>query len=58
MYAAFNNGAAEVVEALLDAGADPTLRGADGEDAWGLIQQNSALRGTDVYWELNDRRFE
>uniref|UniRef100_UPI001566E57A ankyrin repeat domain-containing protein n=1 Tax=Candidatus Synechococcus spongiarum TaxID=431041 RepID=UPI001566E57A len=46
-----------VVQALLDAGADPNARDEDGLTALDLIPDDSPLRGTDVYWQLNDGRF-
>ena len=47
----------EVVELLIDAGADVNRKDYVGKTAWDYIQNNEALRGTDVYWELNDKRF-
>ena len=58
MGAAVINPNPEVIQALLLAGANPTIRNQYGNTAWDLIQNNEALKGTDVYWELNDRRFE
>jgi len=46
-----------VVQALLDAGADPNARTASGKTAFDLIPDDSPLRDTDVYWQLNDARF-
>ena len=46
-----------VIEALLDAGADPTMRNAAGETPWDLADANEALKGSDAYWRLNDARF-
>ena len=46
-----------VVQALLDAGADLKARTEDGKTAWDLIPADSPLRGSDVYWQLNDARF-
>ena len=47
-----------VVTALLDAGADPRAKNAAGEISWGLIPDDSNLKETDVYWRLNQARFE
>jgi ankyrin repeat protein len=58
MFATQHNANPEVVQTLLDAGADATLRNHGGTTAWDIIQDNEALKGTDVYWELNNRRFE
>ena len=46
-----------VVKALLDAGADPSARTENGATALDLIPDDSPLRGTDVYWQLNDVSF-
>ena len=46
-----------VVAALLDAGADPAARDAEGRTPWDLIEDDSPLKGTDVYWRLNEARF-
>ena len=43
--------------ALLDAGADASIRNNEGQTAWDLAQENEHLRGTDAYWRLNDARF-
>ena len=40
------------VERLIQAGAEIT------DAVWELVQENEALQGTDVYWEMNDRRFD
>ncbi|MXW12312.1 MAG: ankyrin repeat domain-containing protein [Synechococcus sp. SB0668_bin_13] len=50
-----------VVKALLDAGADPTAKTEGGVLPVDLIDEftpsDSPLRGTDVYWRLNEARF-
>ncbi len=46
-----------VVAALLDAGADPAARDKEGKTPWDYIKADSLLKGTDVYWRLNDGRF-
>ncbi|SAY38449.1 ankyrin repeat domain-containing protein [Candidatus Synechococcus spongiarum] len=46
-----------VVQALLDAGADLNARDEDGKTALDLIPDDSPLRGTDAYWQLNNASF-
>ena len=46
-----------IVETLLDAGADVTVRDEWDTTPWDLAQDNEALRGTAVYWQLNAGRF-
>ena len=55
MLAAWNNDNPEVVLALLNAGADPSIQDNEGKTAWDLIQGNDALKDTDAYSELKDR---
>ena len=54
MWAARTNENPEVLQALLDAGADATAINDDGDSAWDLIQENEALKGTNVYQRLNE----
>ena len=56
-YAAEGSETPAVVAALLDAGADPAAKDADGRIPWDLIEDDSPLKGTDVYWRLNEGRF-
>ena len=46
-----------VMEVLLEAGANPMARNADGRTPWDLAQQNQPLKESDAYWRLNDARF-
>ena len=55
--AARHNENPAVVALLLDRGADATLRTKDGQLPFDLAKENEHLRGTDVYWRLNDARF-
>jgi len=47
----------EVVKALLDGGADASAKDSWGELPVELIPDGSPLRGTDVYWRLNEGRY-
>ena len=44
------------IEALLEAGADPTMGNAIGKTPWDLAEENDALKGSDAYWSLNEAR--
>ena len=48
----------EVVELLIDAGADVNRKDYVGKTAWDYIKENEDLKGTDVYWKMNDLRFQ
>ena len=47
----------EVVTALVNADADLNARAGDGRTPFELIPEDSPLKGTDVYWRLNEARF-
>ena len=47
----------EVVKVLLDAGADASAKTNKGNLPVELIPDDSPLRGTDVYWRLNEGRY-
>ena len=47
-----------VVTTLLDAGADPAARDKMGKIPWDWIKADFPLKGTDVYWRLNEGRFK
>lgn len=55
LAARFNN--PEVVLVLLEAGADASLRSETGKTAFDYAQNNEHIKGTDVYWRLNEDRF-
>ena len=56
-FAAAHSKAPEAVRALLDAGADASAPDSQGKAAWHHATDNPALRGTDIYWRLNEERF-
>ena len=47
-----------VVEALLDGGADASLSDRRGLTPWDLVEEHAALRNTELYWRLNNARFD
>ena len=47
-----------VIEALLEAGANPMAPNVGGKTPWDFAQDNEALKGSDAYWRLNEARFE
>ena len=47
----------EIVKALL-AVSDPMARNSSGKTPWDLVQDNSALKGSEAYWRMNDARFD
>ena len=55
--AARSNENPAVAALLLDRGADPSLRDAEGRFPAALAEDNDAIRGPDVYRRLNDGRF-
>lgn len=57
--AAMKNDAPLVIMALIEGGADPGARDGEGATPFDYARRhNEALRGTDVYWRLNEARFE
>jgi ankyrin repeat protein len=57
MFAANSNPNPEVIVTLLKAGADATLPNSEGKKALDYAKENSALKGTDAYWQLNDASY-
>lgn len=51
-------GTAETVKVLLDAGTYTRIPADDVSKAWKYAQENAQLKGTDVYWMLNEARFK
>jgi len=47
----------DVILALLEAGADGKLKSHDGMTAFDYANDNEGIKGTDVYWLLNEARF-
>ena len=47
-----------IVTALLEAGADLNVRDQSDKTPGDMIPEDSPLRGSDVYWRLNDARFQ
>lgn len=58
MWAAFLNENPDVIMALLNAGADGTIKSSEGKTAFDYAQQNQKLEGTKAYWDLNNARFQ
>ena len=58
MLAAANSTTPEIVQLLLDKGANALLKNEAGERAIDLAKKNEALMGTPAYWKLHDRSFE
>ena len=58
LHVAARQGSAEAVTALLAAGADPKARDTNGKLPVDYAADNEQLKGTDVYWKLNDARFQ
>ena len=56
-FAAAESETPAVVKALLAAGADPAAKDNEGKTPWRYAKENAALKGTEVYWRLNDGRF-
>ena len=58
MAVALHGGNPAVIAALLEADADPSARDGDGKSPFDYAKENAALKGNEVYWRLNDARFE
>ncbi len=54
MLAIMNNKNSEIIEVLLKHGADVKARDEDGSTALDYMKENEALKGTEIYWKLND----
>ena len=58
LHEAAFSGDAEVVTALLAAGADTAAQGPGRKLPIDYAEDNEKLRGTDAYWKLNDARYQ
>ena len=59
MYAAERNDNPAVIEALIKAGADVSVRTKlFGKTAFDFAAENPKIKGTDVYWKLNELRYK
>jgi ankyrin repeat protein len=47
-----------IIDTLLDAGADGTLRCADGKTAFDYVKVRKWLKGTNAYWRLRDAKYK
>ena len=57
-YAADSNDDSAVLEVLIAAGADVNARNEGGELPFDFAEGNYAIKGSKVYWVLNDARFK
>ena len=55
--AAAVNKNAEVLKTLINAGANLEARAKTGETFLDLMEQNEALKGSQLYWELRDAQY-
>jgi len=58
LHTAAQYGTPETVLVLLDAGADPKVRNGDGMTPADLADDNPSLRNHDIFWTLNQARYE
>lgn len=58
MYAADLNTNPDVLSVLINAGADMSARDKWGDTAFDYAKNNYAIKGTKVYWKLNDARYK
>ena len=56
--AAMSNENPTVIKILLDAGADPNVQDDKGQFPWNYAKDREILQEHDVYWRLNDGRFQ
>ena len=58
MFAAGTNTNPDVISVLIKAGADVNARNERGWTALKFAKDNPAIKGTKVYWELNDAQYK
>lgn len=58
LHQAAGYGIPKIVASLLDAGANPTIKDKKGQTPWDYAKENPDLKGTDIYWRLNEARFK
>jgi len=58
MFAAGSNTNPDVISVLIKAGADVNARNERGWTALKFAKDNPAIKGTKVYWELNDAQYK
>ena len=58
MLAARHNINPEVLSVLIKAGANILLKDNSGKTTFDYAKNNSSIKGTKVYWELNDARYK
>ena len=51
-------GEPENIAALLNAGASGSIKTGRGEKPFDLAKANDAVKGTEVYWALNDAEYK
>lgn len=58
MHAAWKNENPAVIEALINAGADVKARDIEGRTVFDYAEKNPKIKGTPVYWKLNDLKYQ
>ena len=58
MIAAGNSSTPEIVQLLIEKGADALAKDKNGKKAIDHAQENEKLKGTPAYWKLHNKSFE